>query len=210
MQSPTRGKFIVFEGGDGAGKDTQVNLLKERFSADDVVFTREPGGTGMGKKIRELLLNKDSSDILPKTELLLYYADRAQHIDEVIAPALSAGKHVISNRFALSTIAYQIYGRERMEYLDFLLALDQHVIDTYTPDLYIFLDVDPREGLRRVGKRGEKKDRMEKEAREFHDRVREGYLKHLKRHNHFIIGIDERGIEEVNIDVVRLVEAFLR
>ena len=116
-----KGLFVVIEGGEGTGKDTQIDLLKEKFAGrEDVVFTREPGGTIVGEKIREVLLAKGSGPISVETELLLFLAARAQIVREIVAPALCAGKMVISNRFGLSTAAYQIYGRERPEYPEFL------------------------------------------------------------------------------------------
>ncbi len=174
-----RGKFIVLEGGEGSGKDTQVDRLKERYAGDDsIVFTREPGGTGMGEKIRSLLLSPDSKDMTVRTELLLFLAARAQLVEQVIHPALEAGKTVISNRFALSTIAYQIYGRDRHEYLPLLQEVGEFVMNNCTPDAYLVLDVTPEVGLERVAKRNDGLTRFDAETLGFHRRVREGYLKH--------------------------------
>lgn len=172
-----KGKFIVFEGGEGSGKDTQIELVKQSFP--DFVFTREPGGTKVGEKIRSILLNKDSDDMGVKTELLLFLASRAELLEEVIIPELENGKTVVSNRFGLSTIAYQIYGRDRLEYLNFLKDLSNFVVGKYSPDLYILLDVDPEVGLKRVSNRYGKNTRFDDEKLNFHKRTRDGYVKHV-------------------------------
>jgi dTMP kinase len=174
------GTFIVFEGGEGSGKDTQINRLKKRYeNREDVVFTREPGGTELGEKIRSLLLSQDSKGMAVQTELLLFVAARAQLVGEVIKPALNDGKIVISNRFALSTIAYQIYGRDRHRYLPFLQEIGPFVANYCVPNAYILLDVTPEVGLARVEERNDGKTRFDAEALEFHRRVREGYLEHV-------------------------------
>lgn len=197
-----RGKFIVFEGGEGSGKDTQVDRLKERYTGyDSVVFTREPGGTGMGEKIRSLLLSPDSSDMTVRTELLLFLAARAQLVEQVIRPALEAGKTVICNRFGLSTIAYQIYGRDRHEYLPFLQEVGEFVMNDCIPTAYLVLDVTPEVGLERVAKRNDGLTRFDAEAIEFHRRVRIGYLEHASiAWSHKIINADAP-LEEVSMEV---------
>src|SRR6185503_1615991 len=128
-----KGNFIVFEGGEGSGKDTHIDRLKA-LNPRNTIFTREPGGTVIGERIRELVLSKDLPDMAVRSELLLFLAARAQLIEEVIAPALAQGKTVISNRFGLSSIAYQIYGRQRQEYLSFLREVSNFVIGDYMPD----------------------------------------------------------------------------
>lgn len=172
-----KGKFIVFEGGEGSGKDTQIEFVQKDFP--DFIYTREPGGTNIGEEIRSLLLSKDSNNMSVKVELLLFLAARAQLLEEVIIPALNEGKTVVSNRFGLSTIAYQIYGREHPEYLDFLEEISNFVVDEYSPDLYILLDVDPEVGLKRVSNRSDENTRFDDEKLDFHKRTREGYIKHV-------------------------------
>ncbi len=210
----TRGKFIVLEGGDGSGKGTHMAYLKEKLGFETFVPTMEPGGTGLGMKIRELILTHKSFDMCFKTELLLFFADRAQHIEKVIIPALEAGHNVISDRFSLSTIAYQIYGREKTEYLDFCLDLEQRIVGRYIPDLYIFLDVLPEKGRERThgraqGEGGEKGDRLDEETIQFHRRVREGYMIHLREYPHFIVNTD-RPVEHVREEVLRVVSMYLK
>lgn len=208
-----RGKFIVLEGGDGSGKGTHMAFLKEKLGFETFIPTMEPGGTGLGMKIRELILTHQSFDMCWKTELLLFYADRAQHIEKVIEPALESGQNVISDRFSLSTLAYQIYGREKTEYLDFCLTLEQHVVGRHIPDLYIFLDVPPEKGMARTHIRthdegGEKGDRLDEETLQFHKRVREGYMTHLKDYPHFIVNTD-RAVEHVREEVLHVVKMYL-
>lgn len=171
--------FIVFEGGEGSGKDTQIDRLKKKYAGDEsIIFTREPGGTDMGEKIRSLLLSPDSKDMTVRTELLLFLAARAQLVEQVIRPALEAGKTVISNRFQLSTIAYQIYGRGRHHYLPFLLETGKFVTNNCIPSAYLLLDVTPEVGLARVAERNDGLTRFDAEKVEFHRKVRQGYLEH--------------------------------
>lgn len=201
-----RGKFIVIEGGDGSGKDSMfAYVIKELHS---LVVTREPGGTRVGNEIRKLLLNEKSFDMKARTELLLFYASRAQHVEEVIAPALDAGQNVLSNRFSLSTVAYQIYGRKQPQFFDLCTLLDMAVVGNYKPDLTIFLDIEPKNALERIRQRANENNRFDEEDIEFYDRVREGYLTNLKSIPHKIINV-ERPIEEVQKDVLDIIKETL-
>ena len=170
-----QGLFITFEGTDGAGKTTQI----ERLTADlrqtgyDVCLTREPGGTPISEQIRDMLLNPDHSEMAATTELLLYAASRAQHVSEVIKPALESGKIVISSRFADATVVYQGYGRgldlERIHYLNRIAT------DGVTPDVTFVLDLPVEIGLQRAQSGRGGLDRLEREKIAFHRRLREGY-----------------------------------
>lgn len=174
-----RGKFVVIEGGEGAGKTGVVNYLKEILGSHrDVIFTREPGGTEMGEKIREILMDKKHQKMLPLTEIFLFCASRAQHIEEVIKPALLAGKNVICDRFDGSTLAYQIFGRERKDLFEVFNQLNDIAKNGIEPDAVVYLDVEPEVGLERKQKSGEgRHTRFDAEELEFHTRVRNGYLK---------------------------------
>jgi dTMP kinase len=169
-----KGKFISFEGIEGSGKSTQGRLLYDflRNKGTDVILTEEPGGTLIGSQIRTILLAVEHSGMSPLTELLLYNASRAQHVQEIIMPALNRGAVVITDRFTDSTVAYQGYGRG----LDLQLidALDLISTGRLRPDITLLLDLDVITGLQR--NRGiQKTDRIELEAIAFHERVRDGY-----------------------------------
>ena len=170
-----RGLFITFEGTDGAGKTTQI----QRLSADlrqvghDICLTREPGGTPISEQIRDMLLNPDHSEMAATTELLLYAASRAQHVSEVIKPALEAGKIVISSRFADAMVVYQGYGRGLD--LEQINRLNRIATEGVTPDVTFVLDLPVEIGLQRVQKSRGGLDRLEREKIEFHQRLRDGY-----------------------------------
>jgi dTMP kinase len=177
-----RGWFVTFEGIEGSGKTTQINRLAEKLHAGDepVLVTREPGGSPLGRRLRTLLLGEDASGISPMAELLLYVADRAQHVHEVIAPALAAGTHVLCDRYTDATIAYQGFARG----IDpaYIRALHARPPLDRRADRTILLDVDPEVGLDRARRRNDDlgleltEGRFEREALAFHGRVREGYL----------------------------------
>lgn len=175
------GFFVSFEGGDGCGKTTQMRLFVERLRGigKDVLETAEPGGTPIGRQIRRILLDSANGALSPRAEMLLYFACRAQNVDEWIRPALAAGRVVVSDRFTDSTLAYQGEGRG----LTAGLVRQLHAIacQEIVPDLTIYLDIDYRTGLsraraRNAGQEGPDESRMESEAEEFHERVRRGYL----------------------------------
>lgn len=203
------GKFIVIEGGEGSGKDTQIALLKKHFGEKDFVFTREPGGTKMGENIRNVLLSTDAPAVDERAELLLFLAARAELAGKIITPALAAGKNVISNRFGLSTLAYQVYGRQHPEYLPLIEQFNQLVLADCRPDAYILLDLPPQVGLERVRTRPDKVTRFDEEAVAFHERVREGYLKHVEDTGKAIVVDASRPVEEVWHDVLAAVQSLI-
>ncbi len=176
-----RGKFISFEGPEGSGKTTQARRLITRLEENglEVVYTREPGGTPTGEAIREILQHdKTGDEISPKAEVLLFAASRAQLVSHVILPALERGAWVVCDRFADSTTAYQGYGRGFE--VEQMIAINQFAIGNAVPDKTILLDLDPNNGFKRVAQRllknSDTLDRIESEARSFHERVRNGYI----------------------------------
>ena len=208
-----KGKFIVFEGIDGSGKTTQINQLSKWLISTDLipennklVITREPGGTKLGKSIRSLLLDtsiEKSPDSI--TELLLYAADRSQHVNEIIRPTLDQGDWVISDRFCGSTLAYQGYGRK----LDINLIKDLEAIATQgiAPDITFLLDIPIEESIRRRSNR--KDDRIEKEGREFLSNVSIGFQSLSEDSNwKKISAIDskEKIISEIKSEIQKLIK----
>lgn len=170
---PGRGSFIVFEGPEGAGKSTQIARLADRLRAAGIepLRTREPGGTPMGDRVREVLLDPDLR-VDPLAEFLLYAAGRAQHVAEVIAPALAAGRVVLSDRFSAASVAYQGHGRGLD--LDWVVDVNARAVQGCTPDRVVLLDLDPALGLARVATRG-RPDRLEAADLAFHRRARAGF-----------------------------------
>jgi len=170
------GKFITFEGGEGTGKSTQVALLAAalRAAGIDVVTTREPGGAPGAEEIRNLLVNGAVNRWTPMSEALLNNAARSEHLDKTVFPALKAGKWVISDRFADSTLAYQGYGHGvPRKALD---DLSSAVLGDFKADLTIIFDLDLETGLKRAGARGQGEDRYERMGHDFHQRLRQGFL----------------------------------
>ncbi len=202
-----KGKFIILEGGEGSGKTTIGERLKVEFPS--IVYTQDPGGTALGEKIRMLLMSDESAGIDVRAELLLFLAGRAQLVAEIIKPALDAGKHVISNRFGLSSIAYQVYGRQRPDLLDLFHSVSQEIIQGCTPNACIVLDVTPETGAARVHSRPETPTRYDLEALDFHARVREGLKKHAAEFGTPFIIDAEKPLEEVWTNVLKTVQSLL-
>ncbi len=206
-----RGLFITFEGTDGTGKTTQIQRLSVdlRQANYDVCLTREPGGTPVSEQIRDMLLNPDHSEMAATTEVLLYAASRAQHVSEVIKPALKAGKIVISSRFADATVVYQGYGRgldlERIHHLNRIAT------DGVTPDVTFVLDLPVEIGLQRVQKSRGGLDRLEREKIEFHRRLREGYQLLAKQEPQRLKLIDAQvNPEQVYAQIQAVIQPLLR
>ncbi len=186
--------FLVFEGIDASGKSTLLNLLCEALKKQGVDFvkTREPGGTALGGKIREILLDKQHPAPNSLAEALLYYADRKQHIEELIKPSLKKGLWVLSDRYWASTSAYQCGGRGIDE--SFINQLRDKVCMDCEPDLWILLDLPVEETLKRLAvSKNDSRDRFERENKEFHQRVREYYLKLAKKEpsKWFVLSVDK-------------------
>ncbi|MDZ4798260.1 MAG: dTMP kinase [Bryobacteraceae bacterium] len=196
-EATREGRFITFEGTDGSGKTTQMRLLAERLrnAGFTVAETQEPGGTEIGRRIRGILLDPASHRICPIAEMLLYFAARAQNFDELILPEWKGGAIVLSDRFTDSTLAYQGDGRGLGP--DVVVQLHDIACHGIQPDLTIYVDIDLETGLERA--RTTSGDRLDNEAAEFHQRVRESYLKLAVEHAHRFRTIDGRGtISEVS------------
>lgn len=208
--------FITFEGIEGSGKGTAIEGLVKwlKKAGREVLLTREPGGSPLGGDIRSMLLHVKNNNLSPFAELFLYLADRAQHVSQVVQPAIDAGKVVISDRFADSTIVYQGYGRGLP--LQTLYTLNHIAVGGVWPDLTIVLDLPAKVGLGRARARNkeqgleESEGRFEAEALEFHDKIREGYLDWAGKHPERIRVVDAGGApEEVFARIRPLVQEFL-
>ena len=200
-----RGRFITFEGVEGCGKSTQMSLLRAWMEEAGlpVLATREPGGTEVGEGIRELLLAPRDEGLDAGAELLLYEADRAQHVSEVIRPALEAGAHVLCDRFFDSTTAYQAFGRGLDE--EMVLELNRMASGGLVPDLTLLFSVPLEEGLSRA--RGESAgDRLEGESLAFHRRVQAGFEALAEREPGRFRALGEGAIEQVHEEVVAIVK----
>ena len=193
--------FITFEGPDGSGKSTQIQLLRDYLTASgqEILFTREPGGNPVSEKIRGLILDRENADIQPLTEALLYAASRAQIVAQVIRPALEEGKIVISDRYVDSSIAYQGYGRELGDVVE---QINEAAVDGIMPDLTILLMVDPETGRGRVCGGGEM-DRLEAECLDYHRKVYEGYLALAEKYPDRIIMLDgTRPVDDIHQEII--------
>ena len=190
-----KGFFITVEGGDGAGKSTQLAKLKEymKDKGFDTVFTREPGGTDIGEKIRTIILDVENGEMADHTEAYLYAASRAQNVRQIIRPALEEGKVVVCDRFVDSSIAYQGYGRGLG--MDRVWSINKDAVDDCIPDLTIFLDLDPMAASLRVDGREGKKDRLEISGESFHEKVYQGYKEMIARQESGEIWYDGRTSE---------------
>ena len=179
--------FITFEGGEGSGKSTQIKLFEEylRKKGQEVVLTREPGATDVGKQIRSLLVEGDKDKFDEITETLLFYADRRINLTKIVWPALKTGKTVLSDRFNDSTIAYQYYGAGKFDNTKIIDTLYNVVAGNFKPDITFLLDIDAKVGLERSFKKAEgmatKELRFEKVDVSFHERLRQGYLELAKK-----------------------------
>lgn len=205
------GKFITFEGIDGSGKSTQLRMLASelRYRGFDVLTTLEPGGTPLGRRLRAAFLETEET-VSPRAELLLFAADRAQHINFLVKPALSEGKIVISDRYADATFAYQGAGRGFDE------KTVNQVINLATeglkPDLTLFFDISVEKAILRTKLRDDKeavKNRMDAETAEFYERVRDAYLQLAKKESRFRIIDANSSIEEIKAKVLEIVTEFL-
>ncbi len=204
-----KGKFITLEGGEGAGKSSSLSTISQVLSEFDIEFesTREPGGPDTAERIRSLLLDRDCA-LEPSAELLLMFAARAENVEKVIKPALAAGRWIVCDRFTDASYAYQAGGRG-MDANE-LAFLEKMVHPNLAPDLTILLDVPDDIGLQRATREGEP-DRFESEAREFHRRVREAYLRRAQEYPERFRVIDaSQSLSEVQAQVAMVVRSLVK
>lgn len=194
-----QGKFIVFEGGEGTGKTTQIKMLEEKLRKlkFNVLLTREPGGTNcpIAEKIRQLLKDPENKDMHPKTELFLFLASRAQHVEQIIKRGLQQNKIIICDRFFGSTFAYQHFGRGLFELTD-IKNINNFATGGLIPDLTILLDINPQIGIARINDR-KNEDRLDSEEMNFHNKVRDGYLKLARSEPNWTVINAEQSIEDI-------------
>lgn len=207
-----KGLFIVFEGGEGSGKSTMLTKTYEWLVSKDLecITTREPGGIQISEKIREIILDTNNTSMDGRTEALLYAAARRQHLVEKVIPALSEGKIVLCHRFIDSSLAYQGFARGLG--IDEIYEINKFAIDSYMPNLTIFFDIDPIEGINRISKDGNREvNRLDLEKMDFHNKVREGYNILLENYQDRIKKIDaSKSIEEVFIDIKNILENYIK
>lgn len=209
-----RGIFITLEGIDGTGKSTQLRRLAKhlRSLGNRVVVTREPGGTWLGERIRGILLDEGTRNLEPMAELALMYAARAQHLEEVVRPALARGALVASDRFNDASFAYQGYGRKLG--VETVRAIDRVICGATQPDLTLVLDLEPRAALARAWgrevRRNSRRGRFEALGLAFHERVREGYRAIARREPQRVkIVPSDRPVREVQAEIRKIVASFL-
>ena len=188
-----KGKFITFEGGEGSGKSTQIDVLLAKLKNEgiDVLKTREPGGTNVGEKIRELLVSGGRNDLTPLSELFLNSSSRKEHIEKLIKPSLDTGKWVLCDRFTDSTLVYQGYAHGLD--LEVIRNLNKLTVGEYIPDLTFILDLSPEIGLKRAKKRNNNENRYEQMDISFHYKIRESFLK--------IANTDEKKYKIINANL---------
>lgn len=206
-----KGFMIVCDGSNGAGKTTVIKAIEAHLNDRGLqaVVTREPGGTVIGEKIRDILLCPDTPEMSDIAELMLFGAARAQHVKEKILPAIQAGKAVVSDRFDAATLSFQHYARGLD--LGLVRQINALALDGFRPDMNIILDLDPAIGLERVHQRGERLDRMEAQKLEFLQRARQGYLEQARLDPALFRVLDAgRPLAQVVADALGIVDELIR
>lgn len=195
-----KGFFIVFEGADGCGKSTQVLLLSEYLESlgADVLLTREPGGCPVAEEIREIVLSKDDKKMEALTEAMLYAAARAEHVRQVIKPAVESGKLVLCDRYLLSSLAYQGYGRQLG--VEAVRRINEPAVDGCLPDVTVFINVPPEYAFQRMNEQ-KTRDRLEREEMSFHERVFRGFIELSKSEN--VLPIDAQGTKTETHEIIK-------
>ena len=203
-----RGKFVTFEGCDGCGKSTQLKMLSDYLTENNIphIFTREPGGGKISEAIREILLNGKNSEMTDECEALLYAASRVQHLSDRVEPALAEGKLVICDRYVDSSLAYQAYARGLGR--DFVTKINAFALEKYLPDVTVFIDLTPEAAfLRKHG--ADENDRLEQAGMTFHKRVYEGYKDLAKEEPNRVICVDgTKTPDGVFADVLEILKKY--
>jgi len=203
-----KGKFITFEGSEGSGKSTQIQTVKKYLESKghDVLFMREPGGVEISEKIRDILLDTNTTDMGDECETLMYMAARAQLVKEVIIPTLNSGKIILCDRFLDSTVAYQGYGNGVD--IEKIKNIGKFVTQGFEPDLTLLFDLDVEEGFARIN---HPKDRIEQRSIDYHNRVRKGYLEIAKNEPDRIKLIDaSKSKKEIQLIVCKHIDQLLK
>jgi dTMP kinase len=204
------GKFITFEGPEGSGKTSVIKAVKEYLSNEgyDILTTREPGGIKIAEKIRDIILDKENTEMNAHTEALLFAASRSQHFSEKIIPALQEGKIILCDRFIDSSLAYQGHARELG--IDEVYQINKFAIGEHMPDLTIFIDVPPEVGLNRVFSNTRKIDRLDLETIEFHQKVYQGYMILANKFvDRFVVVDGTNPVETVIEDTIQIIKTYL-
>lgn len=206
-----RGKFIVIEGGEGAGKSSQLKDLENKLG-DKFVFTREPGGTEFAEEIREIILNsKNASQADAKTMFALFWAARADHLKNKIIPALESGKNVLCDRFDSSTYAYQIFGQEVEELKENFFYFRDFFVGEHKPDAYIYLEIDTETGLSRKTAQPDEINHFENRKIEFFNRMKIGFDEFFKLVDSDIYNLDAApAFAEVNKNLIKIIEKITK
>ena len=202
-----KGRFIVLEGGEGAGKTTVASFLQKTFPAEKLLVT-QAGGSPFGQKLKALLVSDEAASSIPESRFSLAWAAHVDHIRQIITPTVSKGVHIVSDRFDASTFAYQVWGEEALHLTDLFWQLRKNFLRGTVPDLYIFLDVGTREGFAHLRKVRKVLDHIEKRPLAFHERVREGYREFFKQMPHVVVDAN-RPLEEVQKEVLAIIKKHL-
>lgn len=204
MDTQDKGIFVVVEGGDGAGKSEQIKRLEAAYG-ERLVLTREPGGTPYAEDIRTLALKHPlAKEADGKTQFMLMWASRAEHMNHLIIPSLQAGKIVVSDRFDSSSFAYNIFAQDEGGLVEYFDHTRKAILGLHTPDLYIYLDVSPEVAKTRMGNRADQ-NHFDERPPEFHQKVRAGFLEFFKGVPHVVIDADQT-IDEVFVEVQAAIE----
>ena len=206
-----KGKFIIFEGGEGSGKTVQIKTLARKLKklGKKVIITREPGSTVIAEKIRQVILYENTEKLVPKAELFLFLASRAQHVQQKILPALKKGYIVICDRFSASTLAYQV-GARNLPGENLIKKMDSYARSGLAPDMVIYLDVNPKIGIARKVRSLRKLTRIDKEKILFHEKVRKYFKKMIKQNKKWHLVDANKSLQENEKEIYEIINKKIR